>query len=323
MTLALAAMLVGLILLVWSADLFVTGASSTAKRFGMPPLLIGMVVVGFGTSAPEMVVSALASMQGNSGIALGNAYGSNITNIALILGVTALISPIMVQSRVLKRDLPFLIGVTLLAAWQLYDGLLSRFDAVVLLSVFTVYMVWTIKTGKSDSNDSFGQEMANELDGSSTLSPKKGFALLGIGLLILILSSRILVWGAVEIAHIFGVPDLIIGLTIVALGTSLPEFASSIIAARKGEHDIALGNIIGSNLFNTLAVVGIAGIVRPATVMAELLTRDVLVMTLVTLCLVVMGYGFRKQGRINRWEGAILLGVYIAYTLYLIQSSLT
>jgi cation:H+ antiporter len=323
MTLALAAMLVGLILLVWSADLFVTGASSTAKRFGMPPLLIGMVVVGFGTSAPEMVVSALASMQGNSGIALGNAYGSNITNIALILGVTALISPIMVQSRVLKRELPFLIGVTLLAAWQLYDGLLSRFDAVVLLSVFTVYMVWTIKTGKSDSNDSFGQEMANELDGSSTLSPKKGFALLGIGLLILILSSRILVWGAVEIAHIFGVPDLIIGLTIVALGTSLPEFASSIIAARKGEHDIALGNIIGSNLFNTLAVVGIAGIVRPATVMAELLTRDVLVMTLVTLCLVVMGYGFRKQGRINRWEGAILLGVYIAYTLYLIQSSLT
>lgn len=316
---ALAALILGLIILVWSADLFVTGAASTAKRFGMPPLLIGMVVVGFGTSAPEMVVSALASWQGNSGIALGNAYGSNITNIALVLGATALISPIMVQSQVLKRELPILIAVTLLAAWQLSDGLLSRMDAVVLLGVFAFYMVWTIRVGRQQSGDAFAQEMATEIDAAASISSKKGFFLLGAGLILLIISSRILVWGAVEIAHIFGVADLIIGLTIVALGTSLPEFASSIIAARKGEHDIALGNIIGSNLFNTLAVVGIAGMVQPTAVLPEILSRDVLVMAILTLLLVIMGLGFRGQGRINRWEGSLLLTAYVAYTLYLVQ----
>ena len=318
---AVIAMLLGLALLVWSADLFVTGAASTAKRFGMPPLLIGMLVVGFGTSAPEMVVSALSSWQSNSGIALGNAYGSNITNIALILGITALISPIMVQSQVLKRELPMLIAVTLLAAWQLSDGLLSRFDAVMLLVVFAVYILWTIRIGKKLTDDAFGQEVAVGLEMTQSLSPRKGFLLLFSGLLLLIISSRILVWGAVEIAQGFGVSDLIIGLTIVALGTSLPELASSVIAARKGEHDIALGNIIGSNLFNTLAVVGIAGMVRPATVIRELLTRDVFVMALLTLLLVLMGLGLRGKGRINRLEGVALITIYGAYTLYLAQTS--
>ncbi len=322
MTVPLIAIVLGLALLVWSADLFVTGASATAQRFGMPPLLIGMVVVGFGTSAPEMVVSAMASIENNSGIALGNAYGSNITNIALILGVTAIISPIAVQSQVLRRELPILIAVTLLAAWQLSDGLLSRMDAVVLLAVFALLMVWTIRQGMAHKTDSLSIEMTEELGGTVKISKAKGFVLLGIGLLLLIVSSRVLVWGAVDIAHQFGVSDLIIGLTIVALGTSLPEFASSIIAARKGEHDIALGNILGSNLFNTLAVVGIAGAIRPAAVLQDILSRDIAMMAILTLSLVVMGYGIKKAGSINRWEGAVLLLAYIGYTGYLIQTVL-
>lgn len=322
MTVPLIAIVLGLALLVWSADLFVTGASSTAQRFGMPPLLIGMVVVGFGTSAPEMVVSAMASIENNSGIALGNAYGSNITNIALILGVTAIISPIAVQSQVLRRELPILIAVTLLAAWQLSDGLLSRMDAVVLLAVFALLMVWTIRQGMAHKTDSLSIEMTEELVGVAKISKSKGFTLLAIGLVLLVISSRILVWGAVDIAHQFGVSDLIIGLTIVALGTSLPEFASSIIAARKGEHDIALGNILGSNLFNTLAVVGIAGIIRPAAVLQDILSRDIAVLAILTLSLVAMGYGFGKTGRINRLEGCLLLSAYVGYTGYLIQTAL-
>ncbi len=319
MTFAFIAVVSGLALLVWSADRFVEGSASTARHFGMPPLLIGMVIVGFGTSAPEMVVSALAASQGNPGIALGNAYGSNITNIALILGLTALISPIAVHSQVLRKELPILTVITALAAWQVWDGEISRLDAFVLLGAFSGMMVWTIWQGMQKKQDVLGREMEKELDVHAMPIRRALFRLLA-GLLLLIVSSRILVWGAVEIAHGFGVSDLIIGLTIVAIGTSLPEMASSIIATRRGEHDIALGNVLGSNLFNTLAVVGIAGTIHPMTVGPEVFSRDMLVMAALTASLFVIGYGFRGPGRINRIEGAALLVCYVGYTAYLIST---
>ncbi len=314
---AVLAVVLGLALLVWSADRFVEGSAAAAGHFGLPPLLIGMVVVGFGTSAPEMVVSALAASQGNPGIALGNAYGSNITNIALILGLTALISPIAVHSQVLRKELPILTVITALAAWQLWDGQLTRGDAQVLLGVFGGMMVWTIWQGLRKKTDALGREMAQELAVYSMPIRRALFWLLA-GLVLLVASSRILVWGAVGIARGLGVSDLIIGLTIVALGTSLPELASSLVATRKGEHDIALGNVLGSNLFNTLAVVGIAGAIHPTTVAAEVFSRDILVMTGLTVSLFVIGYGFRGPGRINRFEGAALLACYVGYTAYLV-----
>lgn len=320
MTLAIAAVGFGLALLVWSADRFVEGSASTARHFGMPPLLIGMVIVGFGTSTPEMVVSALAASQGSSGIALGNAYGSNIANIALILGLTALISPIVVHSQVLKKELPILTLVTAYAAWLIWDSEISRLDALGLLSVFAGLMAWTIWQGMQKKTDSFGSEMEQEL-GVRAMPIRRAIFWLVAGLALLIISSRILVWGAVEIAHGLGVSDLIVGLTIVAVGTSLPELASSVIAARKGEHDIALGNILGSNLFNTLAVVGIAGSIHPMVVGPEVYSRDILVMAALTLSLFVIGYRFRGEGRINRIEGALLLASYGGYTAYLISTA--
>lgn len=311
------AIVAGLVLLVWSADRFVEGSASVARHFGMSPLLIGMLIVGFGTSAPEMFVSALASSQGNPGIALGNAYGSNITNIALILGLTALISPIAVHSQVLRQELPLLSLISGLAIYQLWDGELSRNDALVLLAVFVGLLTWSIRQGLRQRADALGVEMENELVVHS-MPLRRAFVWLGIGLLLLIVSSRALVWGAVEIARQLGVDDLIIGLTVVAVGTSLPELASSIIAIRRKEHDIALGNVLGSNLFNTLAVVGIAGTIHPMSVPPEVLSRDMLVMTGLTLFLFLFGYGFRGPGRINRFEGSTLLVVYIGYTAFLV-----
>ncbi|WP_240194632.1 calcium/sodium antiporter [Desulfopila inferna] len=322
MGLSISALIVGLVLLVWSADRFVEGSASTARYFGMPPLLIGMVVVGFGTSAPEMVVSALAAFDGSPGIALGNAYGSNIANIALILGVTALISPIMVHSRVLRKELPILALVTLLSIVLIADLDITRLDAVILLLVFGGLMAWTIYQGLRRKTDSLAEEV--EVATAEKVMPlNRAVFWLVVGLLMLIASSRILVWGAVEIAQVFGVSDMIIGLTIVAVGTSLPELASSVIAARKGEHDIALGNVIGSNLFNTLAVVGIAGTIHPLAVEPETLSRDIVVMGALTVSLFLIGYGFRgRQGRVNRLEGAALLLVYAGYTAWLISTVL-
>lgn len=319
MTFPLLAIIVGLALLVWSAGRFVEGSALTARHFGMPPLLIGMVIVGFGTSAPEMVVSLLAALQGNPGIALGNAYGSNITNIALILGVTAVISPIAVMSGVLRKELPVLAAVTALAAWQLRDGEVTRFEGWVLLAVFACLMGLAIREGLRKNPDELGSEVEQELD-AHAMPLSRAVMWLVVGLVLLIISSRMLVWGAVAIAQAFGVSDLIIGLTIIAVGTSLPELASSIIAARKGEHDIALGNVIGSNLFNTLGVVGIAGTISPMVVGPEVFSRDILVMSALTVSLFFIGYGFRGPGRINRLEGLALLAAYAGYTAYLINS---
>lgn len=314
------ALLIGLALLVWSADKFVEGAASTARHLGMPPLLIGMVIVGFGTSAPEMLVSVMSASQGNPGIALGNAYGSNISNIALILGITALISPIAVHSKILRKELPILMGITLLAASQLIDGAISRLDAVILLAVFCGLMGWTIVQGMRQPSDALGTEIAVEM-ADNTLPLRQAVIWLIVGLIVLIASSRLLVWGAVTIAQSFGVSDLIIGLTIVAIGTSLPELASSVMAARKGEHDIALGNIIGSNLFNTLAVVGLAGVIAPMAVEPVVLYRDMAVVIALTASLFLFGYGFRGPGRINRLEGGILLSLFVAYTILLLTTA--
>jgi cation:H+ antiporter len=220
---------------------------------------------------------------------------------------------------VLRKELPILTAVTALAAYQLWDGELTRFDSLVLLGVFGGLMAWTIWQGLRKKADALGNEMERELE-VHAMPIGRAIFWLAVGLVLLIISSRILVWGAVEIAHGFGVSDLIIGLTIVAVGTSLPELASSVVAARKGEHDIALGNILGSNLFNTLAVVGIAGTIRPMTVSREVFSRDILVMVVLTLSLFVIGYGFRGPGRINRFEGAALLAGYMGYTAYLVTS---
>lgn len=319
MVLALVALVVGLVLLVWSADRFIEGSAAVARHLGMPPLLIGMVVVGFGTSAPELTVSALAAVGGNAGIALGNAYGSNIVNIALILGLTALISPIGVHSRVVRRELPILMVVTAIAAWQLRDGMLSGLDAWLLLAVFAGLMIWTIYEGVTERGDVLGAEMVQELD-AHRMPVDRAVFWLAAGLVVLVASSRLLVWGAVTVAQSLGVSDLIIGLTVVAVGTSLPELASSLMAARKGEHDIALGNILGSNLFNTLAVVGVAGAIRPLEVAPDVLSRDIPVMAFLTIALFAMSYGFRAPGRIDRRKGGLLMAGYLAYTLVLVRS---
>ncbi len=314
----LMAVALGLLLLIWSSDRFVDGAAGLARHFGMPPLLIGMVVIGFGTSMPEMVVSALSSVQGNPGLALGNAYGSNIANIALILGLTAMIHPIAVHSQVLRKELPILCAVTLFAAFQARDLRISRLESVSLLVVFVALMVWTTLQALRQRGDALDADFVKEL--SAPPPPlSRSLMWLAVGLLVLIASSQILVWGAVKIAHHFGVSDLIVGLTIVAVGTSLPELASSIAASRKGEPDLALGNIIGSNLFNTLAVVGIAGSIHPMSLDRMVLFRDLPVMGGLTFLLFVFCTGWRGRApRINRLEGAFLLVAFVAYDACLV-----
>lgn len=321
MLLPILAVVLGLVVLVISSDRFVDGAAATARHFGMPSLLIGMVIVGFGTSAPELVVSVLSAIQGNAGIAIGNAYGSNIANIALILGLTALLSPVQVSSKILKKELPILTLVTLLSFFLLYDLNISLFDAGILLLCIALLMVWSIFNGLKNEPDTLADTIDEAVP--EPISMRRAVLYLIFGLLFLILSSRLLVWGAIEIAQFFGVSDLVIGLTIVAVGTSLPELASSIIAAKKGEHDIAMGNVIGSNLFNSTAVVGVAGAIYPFEIESLVLRRDMSTMLILTVSLFIIGYGFRKnrQGRVNRFEGAVLLSMYIGYTILLMRTA--
>lgn len=307
----------GFALLVWSADKFVDGAAATAKHLGMPTLLIGILIVGFGTSAPEMVVSAIAAMEGNPALALGNAIGSNIVNVALILGVTALIAPIVVSSQIVKKEIPLLLLIVLASGYLLMDNNLTLTEGIGLLIAFFALILWSIISAFKAKKDPLEEEFEEELK-EHEMSLKAGIMWLVAGLVLLIASSRLLVWGAVGVAHEFGVSDLIIGLTIVALGTSLPELAASVIAARKGEHDIAIGNVVGSNMFNILAVIGIATVISPmSNIPAEVLNRDWIIMLILTIALLAMSYGFGKQGKINRVEGFILILVYIAYNSYL------
>ena len=313
------AILSGFILLVWSADRFVDGAAATAKHMGLPSLLIGMVIVGFGTSAPEMVVSAMAAMDGNPALALGNGLGSNIVNISLVLGATALIAPMTVNSKIIQKEIPLLIAISLLTGFFLWDLSLTFTESLILLAGFFVIVGWSIYAALNNKGDTLESEFEKELAHVMTLG--KAIFWLALGLAVLVGSSRILVWGSVEIAQQLGVSDLIIGLTIVALGTSLPELAATIVAAKKGEHDIAIGNIIGSNMFNLLAVIGIAGTINPMFDLApEVLWRDWSVMLGLIVALLLMAYGFGRGHKINRIEGGIFLSAYVAYNAYLIQS---
>lgn len=303
----------GFVLLTWSADRFVVGASALAYNLSVSPLIIGLTIVSIGTSAPEILVSVVASLQGNGGLAIGNALGSNIINIALILGVTALIVPLNVHSSIVRRELPVLIGVMLLGLLLLLDGSLGRFDGIVLLSGMALMLLWMTRIGikEKSSHDPIGEEFAGEIQTNLSMS-RAGFWIV-VGGLCLLGSSKLLVWGAVAIAHAMGISDLVIGLTIVALGTSLPELAASVMSALKNEHDIAIGNVIGSNIFNLLAVLGLPGLINPGPFDAIVLTRDYPVMLGLTALLFIMAYGFRGPGRINRLEGALLVFAFVGY----------
>lgn len=320
MTLAFLAILGGFVLLVWSADRFVEGAAATAYHAGLPTLLIGMVIVGFGTSAPEMVVSAIAASDGNPDLALGNAFGSNIVNTGLVLGVTALVAPMTVHSNIVRKELPLLLLIGVFSGALLWDGALTRGEALLLLGGFVGLIGWSIVAALRGRGDALEGEVEEEL-GAHSMSLARALVWLAGGLILLILSARVLVWGAVKIAEALGVSDLIIGLTIVALGTSLPELAASIMAARKGQHDIAIGNVVGSNMFNLLAVVGIAVAIAPMPVVApEVLSRDWPTMMGLTALVFVMTYEFRGERRINRVKGLLLLVAYLAYNTYLAMS---
>lgn len=323
MLMAIGAIIAGLVLLVWSADKFVEGAAATAKHLGMPTLLIGMVIIGFGTSAPELAVSAMAAADGNPGLALGNGYGSNITNIALIVGLTAVIAPIAMHSQVLRKELPLLVVLTLIAGSQLLDGELSRLDGWVLLGVFAAVMGWSIFQGMRGKESALADESDTQLT-SELMSMKAAVIWLVVGLALLVVSSRLLVWGSVTIAQSLGVSDLVIGLTIVAIGTSLPELAAALAAVRKNEHDLILGNILGSGLFNMLAVVGLAAVIEPMPVAPEALYRDWALMLALTAGLLVMGFGLTGRRKIiSRFDGSALLLIYVAYTGYLLSTVVT
>lgn len=321
MALFLLALSAGLVLLAWSADRFVVGAAALAENLGVSTLIIGLTIVAFGTSAPEMLVSAMAAWQGNSGIAIGNAVGSNIANMALVLGVTALIAPLAVHSRTLSREFPLMLLIMLASLALLWDEVLSRPDGTIMLAGMAALVLWTIHLARiSTADDPLIEEYAEELP--EPMPSSRAWLLLLFGLVLLLISSRMLVWGAVGIAHSYGVSDLIIGLTIVAVGTSLPELAASVAAARKGEHDIAVGNVVGSNLFNILAVLGIAGVVGPGGFDAQMLTRDFPLMLALAVALYLMARGFRRDGHgtVQRWAGLVLLLVFVAYQSLLFRN---
>lgn len=309
----LVAILAGFALLTWSADRFVVGASAIAYLLKVSPLIIGLTIVGLGTSAPEMLVSLVASWQGNSGLAVGNALGSNIINMGLILGITAMVIPLKVHSSIIKRELPVLLLVMVIALLLLLDGTLGRLDGMILLTGMALVVIWLIRVGltQTTTEDPMSGEFADEMP--MNMGMGRALFWLIVGALCLLGSSRLLVWGAVSVAESMGISDLVIGLTVVALGTSLPELAASVMSALKNEHDIALGNVIGSNIFNLLVVLGLPGLISPGAIDAEVLTRDFPVMVGLMLALFVMAYGFRGPGRINRFEGALLVAGFCGY----------
>ncbi len=310
------AILAGFILLIWSADRFIIGAAATARNFDVPPLIIGLTIVGFGTSAPEMMVAGFAAYDGSPAMAIGNALGSNITNITLVLGIAALISPLDVHSRIIKKELPILLLVTLMAVALMRDMTLGRLDGFILISLLCLLMWWILRQGlRNQSNDALIEEYIEELP--AAMSTSHALFWLIAGLVLLTISSKVLVWGAVNLAMEFGVSELVIGLTIIAIGTSLPEMAASITGALKNEHDIAIGNVVGSNLFNTLGVLAIPGLIAPSQLAEGVLERDMPVVIALTIMLFIMAYGFRGAGRINRLEGSMLLIAFIAYQILL------
>ncbi len=305
----------GLALLIWSADRFVAGAVALSHQFGIPVIVIGIVVIGFGTSAPELLISSIAAWRGNSGLAIGNAIGSNIANIALILGATALLTPIAISSSVLKREFPVLLLATILAWFLLSDSLLSGIDGALLIIGLLLalgYLTITALRSKQNNTEAISEEIPD-------YTVPKALIWTVVGLILLLVSSRILVINSIDLAVYFGVSDVIIGLTIVAIGTSLPELAASITGALKHHSDLAVGNVVGSNIFNTLGVIGIPGLVHSYAVPEEILNRDLPIMLALTLLLVVVALVTCKSRGLHRGIGTLLLVCFIAFqvTLYL------
>jgi cation:H+ antiporter len=313
--------LAGFVLLVWGADRFVFGAGAMARNFGVSPLLIGLTIVGFATSAPEIMVSTIASLQNNPGLAIGNAIGSNIANIGLVLGATALARPMNIQSETLRREIPALLAVTLLSVMLFLDEYISRTDGIVLLLGLGLLLYWMAGLGfRSAAGDPMSAEFAAEI--RADMSTPTALAWFLFGLVVLLSGAWALVWGAIEIAHVLDVSDLIIGLTVVAVGTSLPELAVSIVAALKGEHDLAFGNIIGSNMFNLLAVVGVAASISPTRIDPKVLTLHLPVMVGLTLVIFAIAYNFGGRGRVFRVEGFLLLMSFFAYHTFVIAGEM-
>ncbi len=314
-------LVVALVALVWSADKFVFGASSLARNLGVSPMIIGLTIVAMGSSAPEMMTAATASLQGSPDLAVGNAIGSNITNIALVLGITALLQPLSVSSQTVKREIPLILIISAFAYWILLDQHFSFLEGLELMIGFFIYIIALLvitlrRTKDKPSDDPLVIEAEQEV--AEAVDMKLSIMWLTVGVIILPISANYLVDSSVFIAKTFGVSDLVIGLTIVAIGTSLPELAASIMSILKKEDDLALGNIIGSNIFNILAVLSLAGVIAPGNINALASTRDAPYMLGVTLLLFVLCFS-RKFGyfRITRAKGALLLLSFVAYQFLL------
>lgn len=306
------AILAGFAGLIWSADRFIDGSAAIANNFGVSKLLIGLTVVAFGTSAPEIVVSISASLRGAGEIAIGNAIGSNLANIGLVLGITTLLAPLAFKHSMLYQEMPIMLGVMGIAGWFLYNGELSRTEGILLVSLMVPLLVWLVYNKKKHPDED------DEIPSMGMLSAALWF---GIGLALLVTSAEILVWGATTIATGFGISPLVIGLTVIAIGTSLPELAASVMSTLKGHYDIAIGNVIGSNIFNLLLVAGVPAIIHPLSMTDDVFYRDYLSMITITgaLCLLMLGAVFiRKQAAIGRLSGILLLLLYVGYYTLLI-----
>ncbi|MBT8040113.1 MAG: calcium/sodium antiporter [Gammaproteobacteria bacterium] len=312
MLIPIAQIIGGFILLVWGADRLVAGASALARNLGVSPLVIGLTIVAFGTSAPELVVSGVAAARGNPGLAVGNAIGSNIANIGLILGLTAVVYPLRVESETLKREYPVLMLIMVAGFIMAADLELNKTEGWLLLTGLGALLIWMVRFGMRRSTE---DPLAKEFDAEipRDMPTRHAVTWLLVGLIVLPLSSTFLVEGAVFIARNLHVSEAVIGLTIIALGTSLPELAAALTSALRQEDDLAIGNVIGSNMFNILGVLGIAAIVEPIEIDALILRQDFPVMFLFTILLFFMAYGLRGPGRINRRSGILLLVLFFSY----------
>jgi cation:H+ antiporter len=311
----------GLALLIWGADRFVHGAAATARNLGVAPLLVGLTVVAFATSAPEILVSVVAALQQEPGLAFGNAIGSNIVNIGLVLGMTAMIRPIKLESATLQREMPALLAVSLLTVSLFLDTFLSRVDGLVMLTGLVIVMVWLARLGlRSGERDPLALDYAAEIP--SDVSMPMAIVWLVVGLGTLLIGAELLVDGAIGIAKLLGVSEVVIGITIVAFGTSLPELAVSLASALKKEYGLAIGNIVGSNIFNLLAVIGVAATIHPAALAPTVLSLHMFVMVAFTLVLFAMTYDYDGKSQLSRLEGLALFTAFIAYDGYVIVQNL-
>ena len=313
----IAEVLVGLILLIWGADRFVHGAAAIARNLGVAPLMIGLTIVSFATSAPEILVSAVAAVRGEPDLAVGNAIGSNIANIGLVLGVVALIRPIELKSATLRREMPALLAVSLLTVALFLDSYLSRVDGLVLLTGLIIVVIWLVRLGlRSSASDPVQQDFEAEIP--DDLGMLWAVIWLVVGLASLLFGADLLVDGAIDIARVVGVSEVVIGITLVALATSLPELAVSAVSALRGEYGLAIGNIVGSNIFNLLAVIGVAASIQPAVLPPEVLSLHIFVMVAFTLVLFAMTYEYDGRGAISRFEGFALVTAFVAYDVYVV-----